>query len=209
MLEQAVLIGGMAGLAYLLGAIPTGYLLARLKGIDIRKVGSGNIGATNVYRCIGKSWGIITFVLDFLKGYLPAVVLPLLIQRWTNEPSSASLSVLYGCLAVIGHNWPVYLHFRGGKGLATGTGALLGFAPLVMLIGLISWLIFFLATRYVSLSSMLAAIVIAVASWPIHGGHVLIPATLTVMSAVVIWRHKSNLRRLLAGTEYRFEFRKK
>lgn len=209
MLEQVVLIGGMAGLAYLLGAIPTGYLLARLKGVDIRTVGSGNIGATNVYRCVGKSWGIITFVLDFFKGYLPAVVLPLLVQRWTNEPFSVSWSVLCGCLAVAGHNWPVYLRFRGGKGMATGAGALLGFAPLVMLIGFVSWLVFFLATRYVSLSSMLAAIVIAVSAWPLYTENKLIPATLTIMGAVIIWRHKGNLRRLLAGTEYRFEFRKK
>ena len=209
MFGKTALIIGAACLAYLVGAIPTGYLLARLKGVDIRKVGSGNIGATNVYRCVGKSWGIITFVLDFLKGYVPAVVLPLLIQRWTNEPSHASLSVLYGCLAVAGHNWPVYLRFRGGKGMATGAGALLGFAPLVMLIGFVSWLVFFLATRYVSLSSMLAAIVIAVSAWPLYTEYKLIPATLTIMCAVIIWRHKGNLRRLLAGTEYRFEFRKK
>jgi len=208
MSEKTILIIGAAGLAYLVGAIPTGYLLARFKGVDIRKVGSGNIGATNVYRCVGKSWGIITFVLDFLKGYLPAALLPLLIQRWTGEPYNASLSVLCGCLAVAGHNWPVYLRFRGGKGMATGAGALLGFAPLVMLIGFVAWLVFFLTTRYVSLSSMLAAIVIAVSAWPLYTGHELIPATLTFMCAVIIWRHKSNLRRLLAGTEYRFTFRK-
>jgi len=209
MLEQAVLIGGMACCSYLIGAIPTGYLLARFKGVDIRKVGSGNIGATNVYRCVGKSWGILTFILDFLKGYLPAALFPLLAQRWTNESYGASLSVLCGCLAVVGHNWPVYLRFRGGKGMATGAGALLGFAPLVMLIGLVSWVIFFLATRYVSLSSMLAAIVIAVSAWPLYTEHRLIPATLTIMCAVIIWRHKSNLQRLLAGTEYRFVFGKK
>jgi glycerol-3-phosphate acyltransferase PlsY len=207
--EQAVAIGVLAILSYLIGAIPTGYLLARLKGVDIRKVGSGNIGATNVYRCVGKSWGIITFVLDFLKGYLPAAVFPLLIQRWTNEHPGALLSMLCGCMAVIGHNWPVYLRFRGGKGMATGAGALLGFAPLVMLVGLVSWIVFFLATRYVSLSSMLAAIVVAVSAWPLYTGHKLIPATLTILCAVIIWRHKGNLQRLRAGTEYRFEFRKK
>jgi len=209
MLEQAALIGGMAGLAYLLGAIPTGYLLARFKGIDIRKVGSGNIGATNVYRCVGKSWGILTFVFDFLKGYLSAALLPLLVQCWVNESYGVSFSVLFGCLAVAGHNWPVYLRFRGGKGMATGAGALLGFAPLVMLIGVVSWVIFFLVTRYVSLSSMLAAMVIAVSAWPLYAGHRLIPVTLTIMCVVIIWRHKSNIQRLLSGTEHRFEFRKK
>lgn len=208
MLEQAVLIGGITGLAYLLGAIPTGYLLARLKGVDIRKVGSGNIGATNVYRCIGKSWGILTFVLDFLKGYLPAVIFPILFQRWSAGISGAHLSMLCGCMAVIGHNWPVYLRFRGGKGMATGAGALLGFAPLAMLIGVVGWLIFFLATRYVSLSSMLAAVLIVAGSWWLYHGQILIPVTLSVMGAIVIWRHKTNLQRLLAGTEYRFEFKK-
>lgn len=206
MSEKTILIIGAASLAYLLGAIPTGYLLAKIKGIDIRKVGSGNIGATNVYRCVGKSWGILTFVLDFLKGYLPAALFPLLIQRLSNESFGVSLSVLCGCLAVAGHNWPVYLRFRGGKGMATGAGALLGFAPLVMLFGLVAWVIFFLATRYVSLSSMLAAIFIAVSAWPLYAEHKLIPVTLTIMSVIIIWRHNSNIKRLLSGTEHRFKF---
>lgn len=205
----SMLIAGMAGLAYLIGAIPTGFLLARLKGVDIRNVGSGNIGATNVYRCIGKSWGILTFILDFLKGYLPAAVFPLLIPCWSKEFSGVPLSLLCGCMAVIGHNWPVYLRFRGGKGIATGAGALLGFAPLAMLIGVIGWLMFFLVTRYVSLSSVLAAVLIAACSWWLYHGQILMPVTLSVMGIIVIWRHKTNLQRLLAGTEYRFAFKKK
>lgn len=207
--EKLAIVIGAAGMAYLIGAIPTGYLLALGKGVDIRKVGSGNIGATNVYRCIGKSWGILTFILDFLKGYLPAVVFPMLGQFWSVQISGAYLSLLYGCMAVIGHNWPVYLRFRGGKGMATGAGALLGFAPLAMLIGIIGWLIFFLATRYVSLSSMLAIVLVVACSWRLDHGQILIPAALSVMGAIVIWRHKTNLQRLLAGTEYRFEFKKK
>lgn len=209
MLEQTALIGGMAGLAYLVGAIPTGYLLARLNGVDIRKAGSGNIGATNVYRCVGQIWGILTFVIDFLKGYLPAVVFPVLAQCWSAEISGAHLALLCGCLAVIGHSWPVYLRFRGGKGIATGAGALLGFAPLAMLIGVLAWLIFFLATRYVSLASMLAAAVIAGGSWWLYHGQILIPAALSVMGIIVIWRHHGNIKRLLNGTEHRFEFKKK
>lgn len=207
--EQWIIIGALAIISYLVGAIPTGYLLAKMKGIDIRSVGSGNIGATNVYRCVGKSWGILTFVLDFLKGYLPAALLPLLIQRLTNEPYGPPLAMLFGCLAVAGHNWPVYLRFRGGKGMATGAGALLGFAPLVMLVGVAAWAVLFLATRYVSLASVLAAAIIAAAAWPIHAGERIIPATLTLMSLLIIWRHRSNIRRLLAGTEYRFIFKTK
>lgn len=204
MLEQAALIGAVACCSYLLGSIPTGFLLARMKGIDIRAVGSGNIGATNVYRCVGKKWGILTFILDFLKGGLPAVIFPVLCQRWSAEISGAHLALLGGCLAVIGHNWPVYLRFRGGKGMATGAGALLGFAPLAMLIGVIAWLIFFLATRYVSLSSMLAAVLIAACSWRLYPGQILIPAALSVMGVIVVWRHQNNIKRLLAGTEHRF-----
>lgn len=204
--EKLAIVIGAAGLAYLLGAIPTGYLLAKTKGVDIRKVGSGNIGATNVYRCIGKNWGILTFVLDFLKGYLPAAVFPVFIRQGANEFSGVPLSLLCGCMAVIGHNWPVYLRFRGGKGMATGAGALLGFAPLAMLIGVAGWLIFFLATRYVSLSSILAAVLIAACSWRLYHGQILIPAVLSVMGIIVIGRHHSNIKRLLNGTEHRFQF---
>ncbi|MDO9541968.1 MAG: glycerol-3-phosphate 1-O-acyltransferase PlsY [Kiritimatiellia bacterium] len=204
--EKTVLIIGTTSLAYLIGAIPSGYLLARLKGVDIRKVGSGNIGATNVYRCVGKSWGILTFVLDFLKGYLPTTVFPMFIVHWSNEFSGLSLSLLCGGLAVIGHNWPVYLRFRGGKGMATGAGALSGFAPLAILIGLVSWLIVFATTRYVSLASIFTALIIAVSSWWVYGENIAVPAALSVMGAIVIWRHQSNIKRLLNGTEHRFKF---
>lgn len=204
--EKPVYLAGAMVLAYLVGAIPTGYLVARLKGVDIRKVGSGNIGATNVYRCVGKSWGMLTFVIDFLKGYLPAAFFPLIVQRQANEFSGVGLALLCGGLAVVGHNWPVYLRFRGGKGMATGAGALLGFAPLIMLIGLAAWLTFFLATRYVSLASMLAAVVIILSAWGLAREHILVPMALTIMGAMVIWRHHGNIKRLLSGTEHRFEF---
>jgi acyl phosphate:glycerol-3-phosphate acyltransferase len=209
MYKPAAAIGVLAVLSYLIGAIPAGFLMARARGIDIRKAGSGNIGATNVYRCVGKRWGILTFILDFLKGYLPATVFPLIVQRHSPAVPYVELSLLCGCLAVAGHNWPVYLRFKGGKGMATGAGALLGFAPLVMLSGIAAWLVCFLATRYVSVASMCAAIVIVLAAWLIARDHMLAPIALTVMGAVIIWRHKGNLRRLLAGTEYRFEFGKR
>jgi glycerol-3-phosphate acyltransferase PlsY len=209
MFAKATCIIGAGFIAYLVGAIPTGYLLARLKGVDIRKVGSGNIGATNVYRSVGKGWGILTFILDFLKGYLPAALFPVLGQNLSLEINSAYLSLLGGCMAVIGHNWPVYLRFRGGKGMATGAGALLGFAPLAMLIGAVCWLVFFLATRYVSLASILAAVSIMACSWWLYREQVLIPVALSAMGVIVIWRHKTNLQRLFAGTEYRFVFKKK
>lgn len=206
--EEAAVIAVAALLSYLIGAIPFGYLVARARGIDIRTVGSGNIGATNVFRCVGKSWGILTFIFDFLKGYLPAAA-PLLLRQGGNDIPAVYLQLLFGCLAVAGHNWPVYLGFRGGKGMATGAGALLGFAPIIMLIGIGAWIVCFAATRYVSVASMLAAVVIVAAAWLIERDHVMVPVALTVMGAIIIWRHHGNIKRLMAGTEHRFEFRKK
>lgn len=209
MIGKAVIAFGAGCLAYLVGAIPTGFLLARMKGVDIRTVGSGNIGATNVYRCVGKTWGVATFVLDFLKGFIPAAVFPAAINGWAKDDCFAQLPLLCGCLAVLGHNWPVYLRFKGGKGMATGAGALAGFAPLAMLVGLFCWLVIFLATRYVSLSSMAAAVSVAVSAWWFNGDNPLIPAALSVMSVIIIWRHRGNLQRLRSGTEYRFSFKRK
>ena len=208
MLEKQTLIIVFTGLgAYLIGAIPTGYLAGRLNGVDIRKLGSGNIGATNVYRCVGKFWGILTFVFDFGKGYLPAALFPALIQDWIKNVSIAHLALLFGCLAIIGHNWPVWLKFRGGKGIATGAGVLLGVAPLAMLIGIMSWLLVFILTRYVSLASMLAALVIAGSAWWFYSQDIVIAGVLSIMAGIVIWRHQANIKRLLNGTENRFKGR--
>ena len=206
---RAILIGGAAAISYLAGAIPFGLIVARARGVDIRRVGSGNIGATNVFRCVGRTWGLLTFALDFLKGFLPAFILPAVARRWAPEAPVGFLPLLCGCMAVIGHTWPVYLKFRGGKGMATGAGALLGIAPAVMLIGIIAWIAVFLVTRYVSVASILAALAIVAASWLLADGHLAVPAALTAMGAIVIWRHRSNIARLRAGTEHRFEFSRK
>ena len=190
--------------AYLLGSIPNGLLVARLKGIDIRKVGSGNIGATNVFRSVGKFWGILTFICDALKGLIPAWLFPQL----AGEPGAA-LGIFCGALAIAGHNWPIFLKFKGGKGVATSAGVLLGIAPAAVGIGLLSWLILFLSTRYVSVASIGAALVVPLAGWFLYRDGLLLPITLTVLGLVTIVRHQANLRRLIAGTEHRFEFGKK
>jgi acyl phosphate:glycerol-3-phosphate acyltransferase len=195
----------LAVVSYLLGAIPFGFLIARARGIDIRKVGSGNIGATNVFRSVGKSWGILTFALDVLKGFVPAFLFPLAVQLADHAEPAAGWRLLCGCLAIIGHNWPIYLGFKGGKGVATSTGAMLGIAPIAMLIGLGSWILVFAASRYVSLASILAAVVIACAAWPLYrSGGLLLPVALTALAILVVIRHKSNIQRLLSGTEHRF-----
>jgi len=197
-------------IAYLAGAIPFGLLVARAHGIDIRSVGSGNIGATNVFRCVGKPWGTLTFVCDVLKGFLPAFFLPGLAARWAGiECGGQGLVVVCGCLAVVGHNWPVYAGFKGGKGVATSAGALLGIAPAAMGIGIATWIVVFLIGRYVSLASMSAAAVLAAVAWFIYGSRgPLIPAALTTLAVMIIWRHKGNVHRLREGTENRFSFRK-
>lgn len=195
-------------LSYLIGAIPFGLLVARARGVDIRKVGSCNIGATNVFRSVGKKWGILTFVLDMLKGALPTLLLPMLAAGETGIPSPG-LRLACGLVAVCGHNWPVYLRFKGGKGVATTTGVLLGVSPAAMLIGLAAWALVFLTTRYVSVASMAAAIVVVAAAWWLRlQPWPLVPAVLTVLGAFVLWRHRANVQRLRTGTEHRFQFTK-
>jgi len=197
-------------LAYLLGAIPFGLLIARAKGVDIRAVGSGNIGATNVFRALGKGWGILAFACDALKGFIPAGVLPLLAKKFWAFDGHVVLPLVCACLAIAGHNWPVYLRFKGGKGVATSVGALIGLAPAAAGVGLLTWALVFGVTRYVSLASIAAAVTVAGAVWIFYSQTgMLLPFVLTILCALVVWRHKSNIRRLLHGAENRIEFKKK
>ncbi|MEI6563119.1 MAG: glycerol-3-phosphate 1-O-acyltransferase PlsY [bacterium] len=200
-----------AMLSYLLGAIPNGFLIAKAKGIDIRKVGSGNIGATNVYRSVSKSLGLLTFALDALKGAIPALLFPIWVARCV--PASALpfwAPLLFGGLAIAGHTWPVYLKFKGGKGVATSAGALIGIAPAAMGIGVLCWLIALVTTRFMSVASVVAAVTVpAVGWWRYREQGLALPIALTALGALIIWRHKGNIQRLMNGTESRFEFKKK
>ena len=188
-------------LAYLLGAVPFGLLVAKSRGIDIRKKGSGNIGATNVFRCVGKGWGLFTFALDALKGFIPAFVFPRIAGL---DPD---YGVWLGLIAIIGHSFPVYLKFKGGKGVATSAGMLLGVAPLAVGIGFLCWLLCMVLSRYVSLSSVVAAIAVAATTW-IQDRGLVINIALTALALMVVWLHRANIKRLLAGTESRFERKK-
>ncbi|MEN8255625.1 MAG: glycerol-3-phosphate 1-O-acyltransferase PlsY [Verrucomicrobiota bacterium] len=185
--------------SYLLGAVPFGLLVAKMRGVDIRSKGSGNIGATNVFRVIGKGWGIFTFVLDALKGFIPAFVFPMIGNL------DGEWGVLFGLAAIIGHTFPVYLKFKGGKGVATSAGMLLGVAPLAIGVGFVCWVICMVLSRYVSLSSIIAAIAVAVTVWvDPRQESIAIRVSLTIMAGLIVWLHRANIKRLLSGTENRF-----
>ena len=196
--------------AYFLGAVPFGFLIGLSRGVDIRTVGSKNIGATNVLRAVGKGWGILALFCDMMKGFIPAALFPLVTAAGFNIETGNGLSLACACAAVAGHNWPVYLKFKGGKGVATTAGGLLGVAPLPLGIGLAAWIIVFLSSRYVSLASMISAATISTAAWVLCSKEgLLIPVVLSLLGILAIWRHRANIQRLLKGTENRIEFRKK
>jgi len=195
----------LAFLAVLIGSIPVGLLLAKTKGLDIREQGTDNIGSTNVLRCFGKPLGITCFVLDMLKGYLPAALFPMLgAGGVVLQEKVPWIGILLGALAILGHNFPIFLNFKGGKGVATSAGVLLGIAPLAVFIGILTWAIVFWTSGYVSLGSILAAFVVVVIGWIAPYERVTALA-LTSLGALALYRHRSNINLLLAGTENRFQ----
>ena len=233
----ALLIYGLAVvIGYVLGSIPFGYFVGRRYGIDIRQHGSGNIGATNVVRVLGKKPGYTVFLCDMLKGVLAVVVVlriaQILIARaighgvdlsgiinvapvGSPEQYLASVrgaatpaGIVAAIACILGHNFPVWLRFRGGKGVATTVGVLLGLMPVSLLISAVVWAAVFYSLRYVSLASLLAAAVLPVSVWffkvrPDGGNWPLFYFSLVAV-ALIFWRHRANIGRLLNGTEARF-----
>ena len=181
-------------LAYLLGSIPFSYIVARLKGIDVRTVGSGNVGATNVMRSAGRSAGLAAFVLDFLKGSA-ATWLALRLAG----PTVAAVAAV---AAVLGHMYPVWLSFKGGKGVATGAGAFLPILPVAAVSGLVTFAVVARLTRYASVGSIAGASALPVVALlmrePMPSG-----AAAAVAAALIVWKHRENVRRIAAGTERR------
>lgn len=196
--------------AYLLGSIPTGYLVARAKGVDIRSVGSGNIGATNVFRILGKPAGIFVLVIDGLKGYAAcAWAVDFIHSRWGGEAVDIEyLRLVAGLAVILGHNYTCWLKFKGGKGIATSAGALAALVPVALVIILIIFILLFAITGYVSLGSIAASAALPVATWLTKGSVTMIAVT-TAMAILAIYKHKANIQRLLNGTESRIRFRKK
>lgn len=200
--------------AYLVGSIPFGYLAGLSRGVDIRTVGSGNIGATNVFRTLGRKLGVATFVLDLMKGLVAVGVIPAGVWMAMGAEGAAPLGAeMVAAVAVLlGHAFPLFLDFKGGKGVATGAGIAIGVAPHAALLGLVLWVVVFAATRYVSVASIAAALAVGGGVWMLDNAREprhLVPAVIALMALLVVVKHKSNIARLLRGTENRFSFTKR
>ena len=196
--------------AYLLGSIPTGFLVAKARGIDIRSVGSGNIGAANTFRAIGRNAGIFVLIVDALKGAAAVWVCNLILKFFgiTDPTVTIHYKVLAGVFAVLGHNYTCWLYFKGGKGIATTAGVYLALVPLSVAAGLAAFILGVLVTRITSVGSMLAAIVLM--TTVLLTQHDLTLRLVTIALCVLaLLKHRTNIQRLIAGTENRIEFKKK
>ena len=200
----------VAFVSYLIGSIPAGYIVGRSRGIDIRREGSGNIGATNVLRVLGKPYGYAVFLFDFLKG-VGAIRLSILIADRMDPSNHATelIGIMSGVLCVIGHSYPVWLGFKGGKGVATSAGVLFGLMPFAALVMMIVWLGIFFLTKYVSVASIAAALALPAAVYAMvrlqkTDGMALVYFSIC-LAVVIVWRHRSNVARLRKGTEQSFK----
>ena len=192
--------------SYLAGSIPAGFIAGQIRGIDLRTQGSGNIGATNTLRVLGKEWGYAVFLFDFLKGVLPVLLASAWGVRHGISPATAPGAVAALCL-LLGHSFPVWLGFKGGKGIASSAGVIVGLFPAAFLFCLGIWLLLFTTTGYVSIASIAASIALPTAVtilFLLHRTDWLGLSISVLMCALAIWRHRSNLARLHAGTEPRF-----
>ncbi|MEY2479082.1 MAG: acyl phosphate:glycerol-3-phosphate acyltransferase [Verrucomicrobiota bacterium] len=200
----------VATMGYLLGSFPTGFLVGRFAHVDVRAAGSGNIGATNVVRLLGKRFGYAVFLVDALKGILAVRAAIFVGERmgYRGEPLEIC-AIIAAISCVVGHSFPIWLRFKGGKGAATSSGVVIALMPLVAAVGLIVWVIAFETTRYVSVASVAAAttlpVTVAIFSWAgiIMHGAALFYFSIAI-AAIIVWRHRSNFSRLMNGTEPRF-----
>src|ERR1700738_1214684 len=188
-------------LSYLAGSIPSAYIAGKLRGVDLRKHGSGNLGATNVVRVLGPKIGGVVFLADLMKGFLPVYFLP----TYTNAPHLELWPLVYGAAAILGHVKPIFLLGKGGgKGVATATGVFLALAPIPVLVTNAVWITVFYFTRYVSLASCLAAAVLpgAILAWTRNPQSLVFIASV-VIASFVFWTHRANIGRLRRGEEHR------
>ena len=185
--------------SYLLGAIPTSFLAGKLfRGIDLRQHGSGNLGATNLFRTLGARFAIPVGLFDMAKGAVPVMLIAPMAS------SSKYFAILCGIMAVVGHVFSVFVRFRGGKGVATASGVMLGLTPWAVLVSFAVWLIVVKLSGYVSLGSMVGALVLPIAAWLLHPLQRDIIWIQILVALAIVWLHRANIRRLMAGTENRF-----
>ncbi len=202
--------------SYLIGSIPTAYIFGRvLKGIDIRQCGSGNVGATNALRVLGKPAGISVLLIDVFKGFVAVFFLGNFFAARVIGISDITLRVLLGFSCICGHNWTVFLRFKGGKGVATTLGVLLGLAAkaagikIVFALVIATWLVIFILTRFVSLASILCAVALPIYMFLLKQPYILVYASI-LLAVFIVLRHKENIKRLLQGKESRLtSFNKK
>ncbi len=208
----AAIACGTFVVSYLFGSISWSFIIGKLKGVDIRKEGSGNLGATNVTRVLGKPWGVFCFFLDFLKGLLPALAAGRVLAPALGLTGNTADGLLVAAAAgaFCGHLWSAFMGFKGGKGIATGGGALAAASPLAVIASLVLWFTVFKTSRYVSLASVIAASLLPVHAyllsrigvWPISPTLV---AFFVVSCSLAVVKHHANIVRLINGTENRFE----
>ena len=191
--------------AYLVGSVPFGFLIGKARGVDVRTVGSKNIGATNVYRTVGKKWGFLAFACDFLKGLLPTLA-----AKWYagSHGGLEHLALAVGVACVVGHTLTIFMKFKGGKGVATAFGMLVGLMPWLVLSAFALFVVTVALSHYISLGSCLAAAFLAVAVWfPIPHVHpegradLPLCVLVTLIAVFVVWKHRSNIKRLARGEE--------
>jgi glycerol-3-phosphate acyltransferase PlsY len=193
---------------YIIGSIPTSYLVAKhLRGIDIRQHGSGNVGATNTARVVGKGWGLLVLAIDILKGLVCVTLAARFFYRFGVPVDMDIYPLMLGAMAIIGHIWSIFLGFNGGKGIATSSGVFIGVAPGVFLIALFIWIAVFVWKRYVSLASIVSAVAIPV-MLSAEGYRAPFVAIASLLSIITVLKHFANIKRLVRGEEHRFELRK-
>ena len=186
--------------AYLIGSFPTSYLIGKLKGVDVSKQGSGNTGATNVLRVMGKLPAIITLIADIAKGAIAVIIVAALFYNPEMPINSSIFRALLGLSSVAGHNWSIFLKFKGGKGVAASCGVFMVLLPREMAVAAVVFLFAVLLTKYVSIGSLLLVLTVPVCATLMGESIELVVLAITVC-IIVSYRHKSNIKRLLAGTE--------
>ena len=205
--------------AYIIGSLPFGFWISKCLGVDIRNQGSGNIGATNVLRTLGRKVGIIVLILDILKGYLPVLIGSGIIinqlpdSMLGDEKIEGTIYVLLAIGAILGHNYTFWLGFKGGKGIATSAGAIMSFLPEVLIGSTLVWILVFFSSRYVAIASIAAAFSIPILTVSLSHNYLFPDINSSspviifgiIAAAMAVWRHRSNIQRLIKGEEDRFE----